>query len=173
MNMQCASFVKLLNLKNFFTFLCISLTLFLIYQELVDFSIIRPTSNSVEEKKLQTTDIPEVVLCVDPGFNSKVLNKYGYKAVTYYRGTMGYGTPFVGWSGGENETKSSQEILEEALTPESRFLNDSTLVGAFYTGDHVNYIAGESNLRTLAYPFGLCRSFTPPLIMTTLCSWRL
>ena len=160
--MLCTWFGRLLNLKYLFTSLCIGLTLLLIYQELVNFVIIRPTSNSFEEKKLETTDIPEVVLCVDPGFNSKVLNKYGYKAVTYYRGTMGYRTPFVGWNGGENETKSSQEILEEALTPESRFLNDSTLVGALFTGDHVKYIAGESNLRTLAYPFGLCRSFTPP-----------
>ena len=140
-------------MKYLFTSLCIGLTLLLIYQELVNFVIIRPTSNSFAEKKLETTDIPEVVLCVDPGFNSKVLNKYGYKAVTYYRGTMGYRTPFVGWNGDENETKSSQEILEEALAPESHFLNDSTLVGALFTGDHVKYIAGESNLRTLVYPF--------------------
>ena len=52
--------------------------------------------------------------------------------------------------------------MEEALAPESHFFNDSTLAGAFYTGDHVNYIAGESNLRTLAYPFGRCKSFIPP-----------
>ena len=77
-------------MKYLFISLCVGLTLLLIYQELVNFAIIRPTSNSLEEKKLETSDIPEVVLCVDPGFNSKVLNKYGYKAVTYYRGTMGY-----------------------------------------------------------------------------------
>ena len=46
----------------------------LIYQELVNFSVIKPTSDFKEEKKLETSDIPEIVLCVEPGFDSKVLD---------------------------------------------------------------------------------------------------
>ena len=40
---------------------------------------------------------------------------------------MGYTTSFVGWNGGENETRSSEEILEDVLAAESRFLNGRTL----------------------------------------------
>ena len=134
----------------------------LIYQELVKFFIIRPTSDFKEEKKLETFDFPEVVLCLEPGFNSKVLHDYGYKTATYYRGTMGYTTSFVGWNGGENETRSSEEILEDVLAAESRFLNDSTLIKGKSTKDYTNFMAAESKIRTLAYPFGRCKSFTPP-----------
>ena len=65
------------------TLFCASLTLLLIYQELVAFTITRPTSNFEEEKKLETRDIPEVVLCFEPGFDSEVLNEYGYNIDTY------------------------------------------------------------------------------------------
>ena len=137
-------------------------TLILIYQELVNFSITRPTSDFKEEKKLETSDIPEIVLCLEPGFNSKVLSDYGYKAATYYRGTMGYTTSFVGWNGGENETNSSEEILEDVLAAESRLLNDSTLIKGKFTKDHTNFVTAQSKIRTLAYPFGRCKSFIPP-----------
>ena len=131
----------------------------LIYQELVNFLVTRPTSDFKEEKKLESKDIPEVVLCLEPGFNSKVLNDYSYKAATYYRGTMGYTTSFVGWNGGENETSSSKDVL----VAESRFLNDSTLITGYFTENHFNGVVAESKIRTLTYPFGNCKSFTPPV----------
>ena len=67
-----------------FTLLCAILTLLLIYQELVTFAITKPTSSSREEKDFESRDLPDVVLCFDHGFDSKVLKKYGY-SVSYYR----------------------------------------------------------------------------------------
>ena len=52
---------------------------------------------------------------MEPSIFTKVLEKYGYKQVHfYYKGLVGDGE-FIGWNGNENVTKSSSEILEEAL----------------------------------------------------------
>ena len=87
---------QLSDLRKVFAFLCTLLTLLLIYQELVAFTITKPTSNFQEENKLEASDIPEVVLCFEPGFDSKVLEKNGYNPDTYYRGSMDQKS-FVGW----------------------------------------------------------------------------
>ena len=152
---------QLFDLRKVFTFLCTILTLVLIYQELIAFAITRPTSDFREEKKLETRDIPEVVLCFEPGFESKVLNRYGYTN-TYFRGAMDATKSFIGWNGGENETKSSQDILEEALVLKSQILNETPFLWAKYTEDHITLIPAEMKLRTLAYPFGRCISISPP-----------
>ena len=152
---------QLIDLRKVFTLLCAILTLLLIYQETVAFSITRPTSNFREEKKLETRDIPEVVLCFEPGFDSKVMKKYGYTN-TYFRGAMDGKQGFIGWNGGENETKSSQDILEEALVIKNQIFNVKSFLGARYTEDHVSYVGAEMRLRTLAYPFGRCISISPP-----------
>ena len=54
------------------------LTIFLIIQELNKFFIIKPTGTSKEEKRLRASDLPEVVLCVDPPFDAEALAGYGY-----------------------------------------------------------------------------------------------
>ena len=91
----------------------------LIYQELVTFSVTKPTTTSKEEKKLDTSDLPEVVVCLDPGFDTEIMRKYNYRPIRYYRGVNDERT-FVGWNGGKEETKSSREILEEALIVKSQ-----------------------------------------------------
>ena len=61
--------------KNFFISICGLLTLFLICQELFTFVVEKPTSTSREEKDIEIKDIPEVVICLQPGFDIKVLEK--------------------------------------------------------------------------------------------------
>ena len=61
----------------------------MIYQELWNFVVIKPTVSSTEERTLGTVDIPKVVMCLDPGFDNRVLEKYGYVASEYYRGFIG------------------------------------------------------------------------------------
>ena len=157
-------------LRKVFTLLCTILTLILIYQQLVAFTITKPTSSSREERKLESRDLPEVVLCFDPGFDPKVLESYGY-SVTYYRGSMN-ARAFVGWNGGENETKSSKDILEDVLVVDAQGhnLKSSMFWLGRFTEDHVDFVPSEVNVRTLAFPFGRCLSFSSPPSPTHLSS---
>ena len=101
--------------RNIFRSICALLTVFLICQDLFTFVVEKPTITSREEKGIDINDIPEVVICLEPGINTKVLEKYGYNmARRYYRGIVD--DEFIGWNGNENETKSSNDILEEAIT---------------------------------------------------------
>ena len=152
---------QLFDMKKVFTFLCTILTLLLIYQELVAFAITKPTSNFQEEKRLEARDIPEVLLCFEPGFDVKVLEKYGYNADSYYRGSMDQ-DHFVGWNGGENENKSSKDILEDVLVAKSYLLNESNFVEAYFTENFDSWVQAEVNMRILAYPIGRCISISSP-----------
>ena len=152
---------QLFDMRNLFTLFCTTLTLILIYQELVAFTMTRPTSNYRKEKELETTDIPEIVLCLEPGFDFGVLEQYGYNTDTYYRGSMD-GKSFVGWNSGEGETRSSKEILEEALLVDGQLLLAKSLLSANFSDDHVDHIPAEMKLKKIAYPFGRCISFSMP-----------
>ena len=145
----------LFDMRNLFTLFCTTLTLLLIYQELVAFTMTRPTSNYRKEKELKTADIPEIVLCFEPGFDFKVLEKYGYNTATYCRGSMDLES-FVGWNSNEKETRSSKEILEDVLLVDSQLLHAKSLLSANYSDDHVDFVPAEMKLRTIAYPFGRC-----------------
>ena len=102
-----------------------------------------------------------MVLCFEPGFDPKVLEQNGYNADTYYRGSMDQKS-FVGWNGGENENKSSKDILEEVLATKGQLLNESTFVQAYFTEDYDNWVPAEVKMRTLAYPIGRCLSISYP-----------
>ena len=148
---------QILDLRKVFTFLCAVLTLLLIFQELFAFAITRPTSNFQEEKDLQTGDIPEVVLCFEPGFDFSKLERYGYNSDTYYRGSMD-GKSFVGWNG--DETKSSKDILEEILVVDNEV---NSFIWVWFTEDRVDLLPpGEVKMRTLTYPYGRCVSIRSP-----------
>ena len=78
-----------LTFRNLSALICSVLTLVLICQELYTFVAIKPTSTSNEEKALETRDLPETVVCIEPGFDNDVLQKYGYKfGNTYFRGSI-------------------------------------------------------------------------------------
>ena len=70
---------------------------------------------------------------------------------------------FVGWNGGENETTSSKNILEEAHVVETQGLNvKSSMFMISFEEDHVAQVQVEMKVRTLAFPFGRCLSFSSP-----------
>ena len=70
--------MEVLTFKNMFTLTCSILTLALICQVLLTFAVTRPTTTSKEEKELEIADLPEVVVCLDPGLNFETLEKNGY-----------------------------------------------------------------------------------------------
>ena len=85
--MCLTKFFYLCSLEKVFKFACALLTFLLIGQELVNFAIIKPTVTSKEKKGLEIVDIPDVVICMEPGFDIEVLKKYGYtRTPLYYRG---------------------------------------------------------------------------------------
>ena len=102
--------------KNLFTLLCLTITLFLIYDLLETFLIERPTTTTTIERELETIDLPNVVVCLDFGFSNASAIKYGYNVSFYWEGltnTVLLGGRFVGWNGVESDNKSSRNILKE------------------------------------------------------------
>ena len=141
--------------KNIFTAVCTVLTLLLIFQELYSFVVLKPTSISGEEKVLEASDLPEVVICADPGLDPKAIEKYGYDRDKYYRGSID-GDKFIGWKGSQKK-KAVLDILEEVLIMKStNLISTNPEVG--YTEDHVSFTKPDISLRTLIYPYGRCIS---------------
>ena len=133
-----------LTARKFFTLICSLLTVFLLAQEVFNFAITRPTSTAKEEEQLKASDIPDVVVCPEPGFNSSAFEKHGYlHFATYYRGSMD-GDKFVGWNG--NGKESSQDILEDVLSAGRNV--QSLLSSASFRRDNVDYVGAEIELRT-------------------------
>ena len=116
---------EVFSVRKIFTLVCSAFTLFLISKLLFTFTVTKPTTTYKEEKELETFDLPEVVICSEPGFNLEVLKKYGYRrGINYYFGDIG---KFSGWNGGVGVRKSSQEILEESLIFDSQLIGDKKL----------------------------------------------
>ena len=161
--MCCTEFLNIRSLENVFKFACALLTLLLIGQELVNFAIVKPTVTSKEEKGLEFDDIPEVVICIEPGFDIEVLKKYGYKrTLLYYRGRRPSDSKFIGWNG--DKKKSSLDILEEALIVKQKHIKDAKfIIRALYTADtKSDGLQAQVSLRSLAWPYGRCFSISLP-----------
>ena len=128
-------------------------------QELNTFSIEKPTTVSTEEGDIKKDDLPEVVICTEPGLDLEELDKYGYLRDMYYRGSHD-GKKFVGWNGVKNE-KPSKEILEEVLRIKNTSLIRLDGEGGF-SEDLSLFVAANISVRKLMYPHGSCLSINPP-----------
>ena len=155
-------FLDFCSFKIVFKVICALLTLFLICQELFTFVVEKPSTTSREEKDIDINDIPEVVICLEPGFDTKVLEKYGYNDVgLYYKGIVD--GEFVGWNGNKNKTKPSIDILEEALIVQNQHISGKKFITSakYRTTESLQLEEIEVNLRTLVWPFGRCFSVKP------------
>ena len=155
---MCGQIMRYFSLKNFFSLICTFLTLALVSQELYTFAIERPTTISSEEGNLNKDDLPEVVICSEPGLDLRAVDKYGYLRDVYYRGSHD-GNKFVGWNGVKNE-KPSNDILEEVLTIKDTSLIRSEQESGFSV-DLSTFGAPNVSLRQLMYPHGRCLSVNP------------
>ena len=150
-----------LTVKNAFTLLCSAVTLLLIYQLIIVFVVEKPTTTAILEQKLEKSDLPEVVFCMRPGFNSLTLEKLGYHVSSYYRGALQPNSRhFVGWKGNAFENKSSHEILEEALLFPKY---EGHALDALYTDNFKDYEKAVVTFRTLGNSNGRCMFINPPL----------
>ena len=113
--------------KKIFTLICFFVTFVLMIRVLNTWLVTKPTSTYKEEKGMTTDDLPEIVACLEPGFDSKVLEKYGYnRGPDYYAGYLNAGK-FVGWNGNIDDNHSAHEIFEESLSFDSRLVTKSKL----------------------------------------------
>ena len=162
---MCSTWLlEVISTKKTFTLICFSLTLFLISKLLFTFAVTKPTTTYKEEKELETIDLPEIVVCSEPGFKLEVLEKYGYlSGDLYFVGDIEGVQKLSGWNGDVGVENSSHDILEESLVIDTSFIGNANLwgwVGYFYTG-WINCTYPTISLRTLVYPHGCCRSFSP------------
>ena len=152
---------------NFFKTLCFAITMFLLYQLFVTYTTEKPTTTTKIEKELETKDLPNVVVCLDPGFSNASAIKYGYPVTFYWAGLMMPGElefNFVGWNGDGTENKSSRDILEEMfLLPESL---DVVPSAEFLTEDYNTGYKADVTFRHLMFPFGRCMFLRPSYNMT-------
>ena len=139
--------------------LCTSLTLILLYQEVVTYTVTRPTASSSEQTALTIDMFPKVTICLDPALSKETAKKHGYDVTTYFKGeTEVQQNGFVGWNGVSN-TDSSFDILEDILM----LKHDTTLFNAYYKGDDLygdQYIANISYTNP-TYPIGRCFLLSP------------
>ena len=150
--------------KNAFTLLCSAITLLLIYQLVVTFVVEKPTTTAKLEKNLEKSDLPEVVVCMQPGLDSLALKRVGYHASTYFEGALQPNSSlFVGWNGNSSENKSSHEILEEALLLPK---DEGLVLEALYTDDFKDYEKAVVTFRTLGNSNGRCLFINPSLNKT-------
>ena len=156
--------------RNIFTLICSAFTLFLIGKLLFTATVIKPTSTYKGEKELETIDLPEIVICADPGFKLEVLEKYGYGSGDFYFiGFVGGVGNLTGWNGEDGVENSSLAILEESLVID----NDDTQwswepiwwVGYSYYEEWPYDTPPIISQRTMVYPLGRCISFTPSAAM--------
>ena len=153
-----------LTVKNAFTLLCSAVTLLLIYQLIIVFVVEKPTTTAILEQKLEKSDLPKVVFCMRPGFNSLTLEKLGYHVSSYYRGALQPNSSlFVGCNGNSPENKSSHEILEEALLLPK---DEGLVLDASYTDNFKDYQNAVVAFRTLGNNIGRCMFINPPLHKT-------
>ena len=149
--------------KNLFTVLCVAITLFLISDLLVTSLIKKPTTTTKIKKELETSDLPNVVVCLDPGFDNATAVKYGYHVSYYWTGltksTRGGGR-FVGWNGDRNENMSSRAILEEMFLFPGR--QEIVREAVFFTENYDQGYKSDVSFRHLFFPHGRCMFSSPP-----------
>ena len=140
--------------------ICTSVTLVLIIQELIIFTVVRPTSTSTEEVQLDKDTFPDVTICRDPAFSHQGMEKHGYNGF-YYRGSMDrdLGHKFVGWNGKSNAHNSS-EILEDVLMVKQ----DQRLIEAdIYLYNNVTPFKANITNTLPIFPKGRCQLIKPPV----------
>ena len=92
-------------LKLIFT----SLTVVLLYDELLIFFIERPTMASIAKTALKPTNFPGIYICARSGFNQTELSKLGYEHGYKYSRGFPNDKHFIGWSGNQSDL-SHEEV---------------------------------------------------------------
>ena len=151
-------------LRNLLTLTCICLTVILSTEIVVDFLITRPTTTSTKLVNFQSSDFPDLLLCLDPGIKSSVARKYGYNEPAFYwQGRTGNwkSGEFVGWNG-ENGRQNFSEIFDKFL----RVKTNIGLISNFWQYNKFWKMEPfqKEEFRMLRYPYWRCQLIKPSKI---------
>ena len=86
--------------KYFWKLLCLGCTGFLLIQLFLDYFCLKPTVSTVEEIKLSQNHFPDVLVCLDNGFDYRQMERHGYNTnFQYFTGLSRGNKNFIGWNG--------------------------------------------------------------------------
>ena len=104
-------------LKDFriLKFLFIIIASYLIFEELYNFAVVKPSYTSTLKRKLSTEDFPEMIVCPEPSIDVNEVASKGYQGVKeYFMGFEDFGMPLMGWSG--NKSANASKVIEDIST---------------------------------------------------------
>ena len=86
--------------KYFWKLLCLCCTGFLLLELFRDFFCLKPTVSTVEEIHLSQIQFPDVLVCLEHGFDNTHMKRHGYETTfQYFLGFSLGNTNFIGWNG--------------------------------------------------------------------------
>ena len=93
-------FILFVKEKYFWKLLCLCCTGFLLIQLFMDYLCLKPTVSTVEEIKLSQNHFPDVLVCLENGFDNWQMEHHGYNtSFQYFTGFSGGNKNFIGWNG--------------------------------------------------------------------------
>ena len=139
---------------------------YLIFEEVYNFVVVKPTYTSTSKRKLSTEDFPDIIVCPEPSVDVNVVASKGYQGVKeYFMGFEGFGMPLMGWAGNrsENVTKVSEDISPLKTTKDCPLGNQSVFsFSSIWSKDNDNFQPIEFNLTKALYPHHKCCKVIPP-----------
>ena len=101
--------LKDINPTNLFKILCFLVFVDWLYEELKLLLVTRPTQISEKQIKKRSSDVPDIFLCLNKGYDINALRDHGYSSQAAYGVGIGFlnNKAFVGWSGLEEKTLTS------------------------------------------------------------------
>ena len=105
--------------KLLHAFLIAACSGFLAYQAYrnIDTYLQHKTATRKASKTLSQDDLPSIEICLNPGFDTEVLQSYGYKNLPDYIVGKSNGS-FIGWAG--NGTGTTNDLLDKAYIWKNR-----------------------------------------------------
>jgi hypothetical protein len=144
---------KHVSFANIFKTICIILTTFLIYEELLNYTVTKPTTTSSKQAFLDITTFPEIRVCMDPAWDPKAVARHGYMGDYFYRGSTD-GDTFVGWNG----VGGGDQVVEDIL---SFHTDQPPFYKAYFTFKNKTKARAEISFKSPVYPYGRCVVVTP------------
>lgn len=140
------------------------LTMYMLYDELYIFFIIKPTLSSVSKSQLRPHNYPDIIICPVPGFDQNAIARLGYDSSYYYSmGKLGDG--WFGWFGNETGIEHEHTTAHAGDFFMFKSSADCPQIGAkFRTAEKLQSESFEMFLMRGIFPNGrCCRARTPRL----------
>ena len=131
------------------------LTSYLLYEEMYNFWIEKPTYTSSSKVKIGTKDFPDITICPFPSWNQQELIKLGYsQSFEYSKGVIHESTTMFGWSG--NSSENNIEMVFDKISILKNQTECPFTRVMMRTDGQEKFINLEFQLTSLYHPSGRC-----------------